>query len=96
MEIFKGLTEKLNKLWVKDGNEEQKKKERMFKVIEEARKEWEDAHNLFEHVEDPDLVDYVIYTMQAAEKKYVYLYKQAKCYGILEFKTTADNLPMHF
>jgi hypothetical protein len=33
-------------------------------------------------VTDPDLVDHAIYSMEAAEKKYIYLLKQAKKDGL--------------
>lgn len=44
--------------------------------IESAKKEWEDAKNIFENVSQPDLVDYAIYKVEAAEQKYIYLLKQ--------------------
>lgn len=46
--------------------------------LETARKEWEDAKNIFENVSDPDLIDYAIYNVEAAQKKYSYLIKQIK------------------
>ena len=46
--------------------------------IENAKKEWEDAKNIFENVSQPDLVDYAIYRVEAAEKKYTYLLRQIK------------------
>ena len=50
--------------------------EEMFKSIENAKREWEDAKNIFENVSHPDLVDYAIYKVEAAEQKYIYLLKQ--------------------
>ena len=46
--------------------------------LENAKKEWEEAKNIFENVSEPDLVDYAIYNIEAAERKYVYLLKQIK------------------
>lgn len=46
--------------------------------LENAKKEWEEAKNIFENVSEPDLVDYAIYNVEAAEKKYVYLLKLIK------------------
>ncbi|WP_083851674.1 YaaL family protein [Sedimentibacter saalensis] len=46
--------------------------------IENAKREWEDAKNIFENVSQPDLVDYAIYKVEAAEKKYIYLLRQIK------------------
>jgi hypothetical protein len=51
-------------------------KDEMFMNIEKAKKEWEDAKNIFENVSHPDLVDYAIYKIEAAEQKYIYLLKQ--------------------
>ena len=60
------------------GNEEKKEKEAFYQVIKEARKDWENAHSFFNNVSDPDLVDHAIHAMEAAEKKYQYLIKQAR------------------
>ena len=49
--------------------------------IENAKREWEDAKNIFENVTQPDLVDYAIYKIEAAEKKYIYLLRQIKNSG---------------
>lgn len=51
-------------------------KDEMYINIENAKKEWEDAKNIFENVSQPDLVDYAIYKIEAAEQKYIYLLKQ--------------------
>lgn len=53
-------------------------KDEMFLNIENAKKEWEDAKNIFENVSEPDLVDYAIYKVEAAEQKYIYLLRQYK------------------
>jgi hypothetical protein len=47
-----------------------------FINIENAKKEWEEAKNIFENVSQPDLVDYAIYKVEAAEQRYIYLLKQ--------------------
>jgi len=44
----------------------------------QAKNEWLAAQNYFDNVSDPDLVDYAIYEIEAARKKYMYLLKQAK------------------
>lgn len=46
--------------------------------LEKAKKEWDEAKNIFENVSEPDLVDFAIYNIVAAEQKYVYLLKQIK------------------
>lgn len=47
-------------------------------VIEQARQEWVSARSFFDNVIDPDLVDYAIYSIEAAERKYMYLLRKAR------------------
>ena len=44
----------------------------------EALAEWLTACNLFNEVTEPHLIDYLIFWMEAAEKKYIYLLNEAK------------------
>ncbi|MBM7623950.1 YaaL family protein [Sporohalobacter salinus] len=46
--------------------------------LEDARQEWIEARKYFENVDDPDLIDYAIYSLEAAESKYNYLLKKAR------------------
>ncbi len=39
---------------------------------------WQAAQNYFDNVADPDLVDFAIYDMEAAKKRYVYMLKKAR------------------
>jgi len=48
------------------------------KALEHARREWLAASRLFDYATDPELVDYSIYSLQAAEKHFVYLWKRAR------------------
>ena len=57
--------------------------------VEHARKDWLTARVYFDNVTDPDLIDHAIYRIEAAEKKYIYLLKQAKSLGV------RFNLPLH-
>lgn len=50
----------------------------IFTQIEQAKLEWKQAANYFDNVSDPELVDYAILLREAAERKYMYLLKQAK------------------
>lgn len=52
--------------------------EKDWKLIEEAKKDWKDAREYFNTVTEPDLIDHAIYTLEAAEKRYVYLLKKAR------------------
>lgn len=46
--------------------------------VEQARIEWQLARRYFETVTDPDLIDYAIYNLKAAERRYSYLLKQVR------------------
>ena len=52
-------------------------------VVEEARREWLNAQYYYNTVSDQDLIDHAVYLMQAAEKKYMYLLKQARRAGVV-------------
>ncbi len=56
-------------------------KDSLYISLENAKKEWEEAKNIFENVSEPDLVDYAIYNIEAAEKKYIYLLRKIKSEG---------------
>ncbi len=75
---FQGLREWL----VKKPKEEEVPPEEILSLIEQARKEWFCAHSYFSHATHPDLVDHAIYSIEAAERKYMYLLKQARFLGI--------------
>jgi len=49
-----------------------------FKALEQAHQEWQAANRLFDYASEPELVDYAIFSLQAAEKQYVYLWKRAR------------------
>lgn len=51
-------------------------------AVAEARDEWLTAQRFFECVSEPDLVDQAIYTIEAAERKYMYLLRLAKNQGV--------------
>jgi len=46
--------------------------------VENAKNEWLAARFYFNNLTDPELIDYAIYTLEAAERKYMYLLKQLK------------------
>lgn len=46
--------------------------------IKKAHSDWKAAENYFDSVSDPDLVDFAIYDVAAAKRKYMYLLKKAK------------------
>ncbi|MDD2212658.1 MAG: DUF2508 family protein [Clostridia bacterium] len=47
-------------------------------LVEKARAEWEQSKVLFNEAKDPALIDHAIYAMEAAERKYMYLLKEAR------------------
>lgn len=47
-------------------------------LLAEAHREWLAAQKFFEFATDPDLVDYAIHSLRAAEKRYIYLWKKAR------------------
>lgn len=51
-------------------------------AVDEARAEWLNARRYFECVSEPDLVDQAIFSMEAAERKYMYLLRLAKAEGV--------------
>ncbi|NMA92161.1 MAG: DUF2508 family protein [Firmicutes bacterium] len=42
-------------------------------MVKEAWQEWQDAQQRFNQVSDPGAVDYAVYSLQAAERRYIYL-----------------------
>ncbi|MDI6871418.1 MAG: YaaL family protein [Bacillota bacterium] len=56
--------------------------ESLLSDVEAARQEWLNAKAYFDHVTDPDLIDMAIYSIEAAEKRYMYLLKVARLQGV--------------
>ncbi len=46
--------------------------------VKRAYAEMKAAENYFDNVNDPDLIDYAIYDLEAAKKKYAYMLKKAR------------------
>lgn len=76
--LYNKLLNISNQFIVNEEEVEVPQEQSMLNIIEEARKEWLDAKKVFEEVSDPDLVDHLIYQMEASQKKYMYLLKKAK------------------
>ena len=49
--------------------------------LKEAYQAWQASQNYFENVTEPELIDYAIYDMEAARRKYFYLVKKVKDMG---------------
>lgn len=46
--------------------------------VEAAHREWLAAQQYFQSVSEPDLVDHAIYALEAAQRKYMYLFRQLR------------------
>jgi len=55
--------------------------EDLLDLIREAHREWMDALAYFDRVAEPDLVDYAIYRLGAAENRYRCLLRRARSQG---------------
>lgn len=53
----------------------------LAEAIKEAREEWLAAQRFFAEVTEPDLVDQAIYRLEAAERRYMYLWKVVRNEG---------------
>ncbi len=51
---------------------------RLRREIAEAQREWENASRFFQYAEGSDQVDYAIYAIISAEKRYEMLLRKAK------------------
>lgn len=60
-------------------------------LINEALQDWKAAQNNFNFFSDSDLVDYSIFSINAAEKRYLHLIRKARELNVIanfpEFKT---------
>ena len=63
------------------------KEDRLIKEINKTKLALEAAYSQFEYVVDPDLIDSCIYELNAIQKRYRYLLKQAKASNISFIQT---------
>lgn len=57
-------------------------KAELISNIQKAHDEWMAARAYFESVADPNLIDYAVLSVEAAEKKYTYLMNKARECGL--------------
>jgi len=50
----------------------------LTELVDQSKEQWHQARAYFENVNDPELVDYAINNLEAAEKRYNYLLKQLR------------------
>jgi len=48
------------------------------RAVQEALEEWSTAKNYFEQVTEPELVEYAVLRLEAAEKRFSYLLRKAR------------------
>ncbi|MGI6588050.1 MAG: DUF2508 family protein [Peptococcia bacterium] len=65
-------------IWKSPIKDEGLKKRSWVTLVEKAKLEWEQSQVLFNEAQDPELIDHAIYAMGAAERKYMYLLKEAR------------------
>lgn len=46
--------------------------------VKRAYTELKAAENYFDNVDDPDLIDFAVFDLEAAKKKYAYMLKKAR------------------
>ena len=68
----------LNQIIKAEGYQKKQAEERYWRLVEDAKKDWQEARAYFNTVTDPELIDHAIYALGAAEKRYVYLLKKAR------------------
>lgn len=57
---------------------DQDRHQELLAAVEQAKNEWHAASNYFDAISEPELVDYAVLTLGAAERKYMYLLEQVK------------------
>jgi hypothetical protein len=55
-----------------------KSRKELHRLVESARREWEAAECYFQTVSDTELVDHAIFSVEAAHRKYLYLFRQLR------------------
>lgn len=70
---------------------EENQEAQLIDLINKAHKEWQIAVNNFNHCSDDDMIDYSIYSMEAAEKRYVTLLKMARKEKLTAYLPVSEN-----
>lgn len=78
MEIWSRLYSRLKNCHLFNENQQENVDFSDRELLKEAHRELMCAHNMFARVVDEEMVDCAIYSINAAEKRYNYLYKKIK------------------
>lgn len=68
----------IRKWFVMDSDESDADRYSLDQMVREACDELKQAHDLLDRVHEPDMVEYAVYSLKAAEKRYDYLIKQIR------------------
>lgn len=66
-------------------------KQDLVDSVHAAQQEWHAAQTYFENVSEPELVDYAIYKLETARRKYMYLLNLAKKEGLENKRVLNQN-----
>lgn len=66
---------------------QQSEEEKLREEISQAQADWALAQRHIDYVSDPELIDHAIYYLEAAERKYGYLLREAKKRHALSMET---------
>ncbi|PKM75775.1 MAG: hypothetical protein CVU90_15885 [Firmicutes bacterium HGW-Firmicutes-15] len=75
MKVWLKWWEALREVCLLNGEDKQQKKLDDIVLIQQAKEELLTARHMFAQMEDPDMVDWAVYSITAAEKRYDYLLK---------------------
>ena len=77
---------------IKNTEEEQTDKSNdLVESVQAAQQEWRNALTFFENVSEPELVDYAIFNLETARRKYMYLLKLARKEGLKNKHFLVEN-----
>jgi hypothetical protein len=71
--------------------EKSEDKQELVNSVHAAQREWQAAQTYFESVSEPELVDYAIYKLETARRKYMYLLNLAKKEGLEDKGVLYEN-----
>ncbi|WP_348624049.1 DUF2508 family protein [Paenibacillus peoriae] len=74
-----------------NGKSEAEYRQELFAQIRASHAEWLRAHRLFHEATGKDEIDYAIFVLEAAERKYQIHLKSAKRQGLHRFHLPADE-----
>jgi hypothetical protein len=80
--LWRRLITWVKKLWATE-DPRKKEEKQLAQLVEIARREWVAAQEYYKCTADRELIDYAIYTILAAERKYIFLLRRAHKEGLV-------------